>query len=162
MLAGIEKVEGGYLARYHRPLKHSVEEVWAALTANDKLEKWMPNLEVTDLQEGGTITFNMNDGTGSSFGMKIRDFEELAVLEYEWGDGWVRFEITPKPEGCLLILKEFIPELTDHTSKDLAGWHVCLDVFAALLEGRVMDFPKGDWEKRHDEYLIVVNEMKHE
>lgn len=160
MLAVIEKVEGGYIARYNRPLKHSVEKVWAALTENDKLEKWMPNLEVVHLQQGGTITFNMNDGTGSSFGMNIRDFKEHAVLEYEWGDGWVRFELSSKSDGCLLVLKEFIPELTDHTSKDLAGWHVCLDVFSALLEGRFMDFPKGDWEKWHDKYVDAVDKMK--
>ena len=36
MLAVIEKVEGGNIARFERLLKHSVEQVWAALTENDK------------------------------------------------------------------------------------------------------------------------------
>jgi hypothetical protein len=36
MLASIQKVEGGYVARFDRPFKHSVEKVWAALTENDK------------------------------------------------------------------------------------------------------------------------------
>jgi uncharacterized protein YndB with AHSA1/START domain len=161
MLAVIEKVEGGYIARYDRPLKHSVEKVWAALTQNEKLGKWMPNLHVEDLRSGGTIKFNMNDGTGASFDIKIRECKENEVLEYDWGDGWVRFEFSPKPEGCLLVLKEFIPTLNDHTSKDLAGWHVCLDVLADLLRGHDhKEFPRGNWEKWHKEYVTSVNQAK--
>lgn len=160
MLAVLEKVEGGYIASFHRPLNHSIEKVWSALTENGKLEKWMSNLEVQDLRKGGTIQFNMNDGSNSSFGMKIRDFKEKEVLEYEWGEGWVRFELKPTPEGCLLVLKEFIPSLSDHTSKDLAGWHVCLDIFKELLQGNEMAFPKGQWEKCHDKYQEKVGQMK--
>ncbi|RFU62405.1 SRPBCC family protein [Peribacillus glennii] len=160
MLAVIEKADnGGYFARFERPLKHSVEKVWAALTENDKLEKWMPNLQVDDLRKGGTIKFDMKDGSGTFIDMKILDFEEYSVLEYEWGNDRVRFELYPQPDGCLLVLKEYINTLTDHTSKDLAGWHVCLDAFSALLEGRFMDFPKAEWEKWHDKYAASVKQM---
>jgi uncharacterized protein YndB with AHSA1/START domain len=34
MLASIQKVESGYVARFDRLLNHSVEKVWAALTEN--------------------------------------------------------------------------------------------------------------------------------
>jgi uncharacterized protein YndB with AHSA1/START domain len=160
MLAVIEKVEGGHIARYDRPLKHSVEKVWAAITQNDKLGKWMPNLQVVDLRNGGTIKFNMNDGTGSTFDIKIRDYKENEVLEYEWGDGWVRFELYPKPEGCLLVLKEFISTINDHTSKDLAGWHVCLDIMLDLLNGHYYsEFPKENWEKWYQKYVIYVKQL---
>ena len=53
MLAVIEKVEGGNIARFERLLKHSVEQVWAVLTENDKLEKWMSNLEIEELRKKG-------------------------------------------------------------------------------------------------------------
>jgi uncharacterized protein YndB with AHSA1/START domain len=160
MLAVIEKVEDGHIARYDRPLKHSVEKVWAAITQNDKLGKWMPNLQVVDLRNGGTIKFNMNDGTGSTFDIKIRDYKENEVLEYEWGDGWVRFELYPKPEGCLLVLKEFISTINDHTSKDLAGWHVCLDAMIDLLNGHYYaEFPKENWEKWYQKYVISVKQL---
>ncbi|MFC7392735.1 SRPBCC family protein [Scopulibacillus cellulosilyticus] len=160
MLAVIEKAERGYIARFERPLHHSAEEVWAALTENDKLAKWMPNLQVTDLRKGGTIKFNMNDGTGAFFDIKITDFEQYSVLEYEWGEGRVRFELYAEPDGCLLVLKEFINSLNDHTSKDLAGWHVCLDMLRALMDGRPMDFPKEDWENWYEQYRAAVNEIK--
>ncbi|MBM7585409.1 uncharacterized protein YndB with AHSA1/START domain [Bacillus pakistanensis] len=159
MLAVVEMVKGGYIATYNRPLHHSVENVWVTLTENGNLEKWMSNLQVVDLREGGTIKFNMNDGTGKSFDIAIMDFKEMAYLQFEWGEGWVRFELFPKDDDCLLVLKEFIPSLSDHTSVDLAGWHVCLDMFSALLEGQQMDFPKGEWENYHGKYVRIVNQF---
>lgn len=41
-------------ARFERLLNHSAEKVWAAITENDKLEKWMPNLEVKELQDSAS------------------------------------------------------------------------------------------------------------
>lgn len=160
MLAEVEKVEGGYIARFDRPLNHSMEKVWEALTENEKLDKWFPNLQVEELRKGGTIKFNMNDGTGSSFDIKIINFEKYSVLEYEWGDDWVRFELYPKKDGCLLVLKEFISTLSDHTSKDLSGWHVCLDILSTLLNDYYMDFPKGGWEKWHEKYNNKIQKIE--
>jgi uncharacterized protein YndB with AHSA1/START domain len=159
MLAVVEQKEDGYIATYNRPLNHSVEKVWATLTQNDKLQKWMPNLEIVDLRKGGTIKFNMNDGTGNSFDISILEFEKQSYLQYEWGEGWVRFELSPKDNGCLLVLKEYIPTLSDHTPKDLSGWHVCLIMFSAVLEGKYMEFPKGEWEKWYEKYIKVINQL---
>lgn len=160
MLAVVEKFEDGYIATYNRPLNHSVDKVWSALTENAKLEKWMSNLQVIDLRKGGTIKFNMNDGTGKSLDISILEYKELSYLQYEWGEGWVRFELYPKVDGCLLIIKEYIPTLSDHTSKDLAGWHVCLDMFSTLLDGQYMDFPMDEWEKWHEKYINVIRQIE--
>lgn len=161
MLAVLKKNESGYIARFERSLNHSATEVWEALTENGKLRKWMPNLQVEDLSKGGVIKFNMNDGTGSSFDIKIRDYKQNKVLEYEWGDGWVNFEISPKSDGCELVLNEFIPTVNDHTPKDLAGWHVCLDLLVHLLRGHYYDeFPKEDWEKWYEKYVVSVDQIK--
>ncbi|MGC4378462.1 SRPBCC family protein [Fictibacillus sp. Mic-4] len=160
MLATIEKVEDGYIARFERLFEHPVEQVWAALTENEILEKWMPNLQVKDLRKGGTIHFDMKDGSGTLIDMEILDFKPLSVLEFIWGADRVRFELSEKPDGCLLVLNEWIGTLTDHTPKDLAGWHVCLDVLKALLNGHVMDFPKGEWEEWHKKYVMTINRIQ--
>ncbi|TCP29026.1 activator of Hsp90 ATPase-like protein [Scopulibacillus darangshiensis] len=120
----------------------------------------MSNLEVVDLGSGGTIKFNMNDGTGESFDIKITDFKKGSILEFDWGDGRVRFELHPESDGCLLVLKEFINTLNDHTSKDLAGWHVCLDMLSALLNGSPMNFPKEEWKKWHEQYADKIEAIK--
>jgi hypothetical protein len=92
---------------------------------------------------------------------KRRDhkIQESAVLDFEWGDGWVRFEVSPEKDGCSLVLKESITPVNDHTSKDLAGWHICLDMFSDLLDGHHQDFPMDEWEKRHKEYTAAVKRM---
>lgn len=158
MLAVIEKVEGGYIARYDRPLKHSVEKVWSALTDDAKLAKWMRNLKAGDLRKGGTMKFDMMDGS-PYIDMEILDYEPFKVLEFAWGADRVRFELYPKPEGCLLVLKEFINEVTDHTPKDLAGWHVCLYLMSEMFEERYIDdFPMGEWEAWYSKYKEALGQ----
>jgi uncharacterized protein YndB with AHSA1/START domain len=154
MLAVIQKVEHGYIARFERRLKHPVEKVWALLTENEKLAKWFSELSVDDLREGGIIKFDMQDGSFEK--MTITELKLYSVLEYTWGDDSVRFELHPNSEGCLLVLKEKINKMTSHTSRDLAGWHVCLDVIQALLDGRTLESRDEEWKKWHEKYVEAV------
>ncbi|GAB2567732.1 SRPBCC family protein [Gracilibacillus alcaliphilus] len=160
MLAVLEKTKESYTAVYQRPLAASVQAVWSVLTENDQLQHWMPNLEVADLRKGGTIKFHMNDGTGEAFDIAILDFKEFVYLQFEWGEGSVRFELTPQAEGCLLRLTEYLPFLNDHTPKDLAGWHVCLDMFQSVLKGEHMDFPEKEWAIWYEKYMQVLQHYR--
>ncbi len=151
MLAHIEKVKNGYSARFERHLHHSVEEVWSWLTENDKLAKWFIELSVEDLREGGIIKFDMQNGSFEE--MKILELNMYSVLEYTWGDDMVRFELNSKPEGCQLVLIEKIKKVTDHTPRDLAGWHVCLDVIQALMDGKPPGLRSEEWTKWYERYV---------
>jgi uncharacterized protein YndB with AHSA1/START domain len=155
LLAVIQKVENGYIARFERHLKHSVEKVWSSLTENDKLAKWFPELQVNDLREGGTIKFETQDGTFVDE-IQITELKKYSVLEYTWWGDSVRFEIYPEPEGCLLVLIRKINTMTDHTPKDLAGWHVCLDVIHALLDGTTIESRENEWKKWYEQYVRAV------
>lgn len=157
MLATIQKRENVYLAIFARQFNHSVEEVWSMLTDNDKLPQWFPELRVEDLRHGGNIKFNMPDG--SQIDMSITDFRKLSILEYTWGEDLVRFELFPEAGGTHLILTETIHKITDHTPKDLAGWHVCLDVIAALLVGRKVESRKEEWKKWHEKYVVAIENI---
>ncbi|WP_103110827.1 SRPBCC family protein [Brevibacillus reuszeri] len=154
MLAGIQKTDEGFTARFDRHLKHSVESVWAYLTENEKLATWFSELSVDDLREGGSIKFDMQDGTFEE--MMITALETCSVLEYTWGEDLVHFELYPEAEGCLLVLKEYITKLTSHTPRDLAGWHVCLDVIAALLDEREIPSRQEEWKKWYEQYVKAV------
>ncbi len=157
MLAVITRTESGTLARFERRLKHPPEKVWAMLTVNEKLADWFSELRVQDLREGGTLTFDMGDGTFEE--MKITEVKPYAVFEYTWGDDLVRFELSPLPEdGCLLVLKEFIREVNPHTPKDLAGWDVCLDVIAALLDGVPIGNRKDIWAPKYEAYKRTLED----
>ncbi|MFF2889347.1 SRPBCC family protein [Paenibacillus sp. NPDC057967] len=154
MLAVLRQVQGEYKARFERQLNHPVAKVWAMLTDNEQLKKWFSELHVDDLREGGVIKFDMQDGTFEE--MAILELKDQSVLAYTWGEDQVRFELYPEAEGCRLVLVEKIHVLTDHTPKDLAGWHVCLDVIEALLEEKMIESRESVWEKRYKEYSQLV------
>lgn len=154
MLAQLQKNGDGYIARFERLLHHPAEQAWAWLTDNDKLPQWFPELRAESLREGGAMKFDMQDGTFEE--MPILELKHGSLLEYTWGNDIVRFELTPLPDGCRLVLIEKIRELTNHTPKDLAGWHVCLDVVEALMDGRVLPERMEEWKKRYEAYAEAV------
>ncbi|MEH7178721.1 SRPBCC family protein [Neobacillus vireti] len=156
MIARIEKVENGYSAIYKRHLKHSVAEVWSYLTDNEKLPKWFSELRVDELREGGVIKFDMGDGTFEE--LTILELKLHSVLEFTWWPDTVRFELSEEPDGCSLVLIEKINNLTDHTPRDLAGWHVCLDVISALLDGRTIE-RKDEWEIWYEKYVKEIEKV---
>ncbi|MFC0271738.1 SRPBCC family protein [Metabacillus herbersteinensis] len=155
MLASIEKVENGYIARFERHLKHSVETVWSWLTENEKLAQWFSELRVDELSKGGFYKFDMQDGSFEE--LEIIEFKMYDILEFMWsGEDSVRFELYQESGGCKLVLKEKIEVITDHTPKDLAGWHVCLDVINALMDGKTIDFREDDWKEWNEKYILAV------
>lgn len=157
MLAVIQQIENGYIARFDRHLKHSVEKVWSSLTENDKLTKWFSELRVDDLREGGIIKFDMQDGTFEE--LEIIELKICSVLEYTWGEDIVRFELYPEPEGCRLVLIEKIKKITNHTPKDIAGWDVCLDVIEALLDSRTIESRMDIWKIKYEKYVQVMENL---
>jgi len=154
MLADIQKSGNGYKATMERELNHSAAEVWAYLTVNEKLKQWFSELSVEELRAGGAIKFDM--GNGSFEEMTIVEVEPFSVLEYTWDQDQVRFELYPAEDGCRLLFIEKLSQLTDHTPRDLAGWHVCLDVIAALLDGRTIESRKSEWEKWYEQYREAI------
>lgn len=45
---------------------------------------------------------------------------------------------------------------TTHTPRDLAGWHICLDVFQALLDGTPMESRGGEWDEWYNSYKNAI------
>lgn len=118
----------------------------------------MSNLQIESLKTGGIIKFDMMDG--SFINIDILECQVNAVLEFTWDKDRVRFEIHKEENGTLLLLKEYIHELTDHTPKDIAGWHICLDLFSSVLEGEDKEFSKDEWQQWFEIYKDKVLEVR--
>ena len=157
MLADLKQMKDGYVARFERYFMHPVEKVWSLLTENDKLQKWFSELQIDELREGGIIKFAMQDGTFKE--LKIIELRVLSVLEFTWGEDQVRFELNPESNGCRLVLIEKLKKLTGHTPKDLAGWHVCLNVIKSLLDEQTIGSRETDWEQWYKEYTQYLDRM---
>ena len=156
MIATIQKENDIYTARYERHLHHSVEAVWSMLTENEKLQQWFTELQIVDLRKGGLIKFDMQDGT--FIDMQILDYEPLKVLAFEWDKDIARFELSSVSGGCQLTFIETITSITEHTPRDLAGWHVCLDVIEALLDDRSIN-RKDEWEVWYVKYKELLDKL---
>lgn len=156
MIATIQKENGNYIARYERQFHHSVEAVWAMLTDNTKLKQWFDELKIVDLRKGGLMKFDMQDGT--FIDMEILDFEPLRTLAFEWDADIARFELSPTADSCQLIFQETITTITEHTPRDLAGWHVCLDVIKALLDGDSIT-REDEWKVWFEKYKELLKDL---
>lgn len=159
MLAKIYKSGTSYTAEYERVYDEPSEKVWTSLISNEKFKFWMEHLEITDLRKGGNINFHYNDGSGNLEKIMITDYVEGKVLQFEWGEDTVRFEITPADTGSQLIMKQILTTITDHTPKDLAGWHVCLLGFSDIVTGETNLLPNDEWEKWYVEYKLLVEHL---
>lgn len=155
MIAELESVPNGVLARFERLWQHDVRKVWSFITENDKLPGWFSELRIEDLREGGLVKFDMGDGTYEE--MRITHLEPFSVLAYTWGEDEVRFELRAVAEGCQLVFIETIHTMTSHTPRDLAGWHVCLDAIGALLEDRTLESRKDEWKSWYERYQEHVD-----
>lgn len=154
MIAKIERFENGYLAYFERQLNHNVGAVWAMLTENAQLARWFEELQVGELRQGGFMKFNMPEVIEQN--LEIFEFISLSVLEFDWFGDVIRFELHPNEDGCVLILKEKLNSVTEQTKKDIAGWHVCLGVIQALLDGNPIQRDE-EWKKWYGKYAEKID-----
>ncbi|MNJ31584.1 hypothetical protein D3C77_262250 [compost metagenome] len=68
----------------------------------------------------------------------------------------MRFELYPEAEGCGLVFIEKLGQITDHTPKDLAGWHVCLDVIQKLMDGQTIEERYEEWKIWYEKYTQIL------
>lgn len=157
MRAEVTQLDAGYKAVFDRVLNHGTEDVWNMLTDNEMLQQWFDELRLGRSGKGGKMIFDM--GNGETEELEITDFEEGRVLAFEWWDDRVRFEVEPQDSGnSQLRLIETIQRITPQTAKDLAGWHVCLDVIEAILNGEEIDRDQ-EWQQWHEEYKRLLSSM---
>lgn len=157
MRAEITQLDEGYKAVFERQFEHGAAEVWSMLVDNAWLQQWFDELRMRESGKGGNMIFDM--GNGETEELAITDFEEGRILAFEWWDDHVRFEVERGTgENSKLRLIETIQRITPQTAKDLAGWHVCLGVIEAILNGENID-RDHEWQQWHEEYKRLLSSM---
>ncbi|WP_372869016.1 SRPBCC domain-containing protein [Planomicrobium okeanokoites] len=157
MRAEITQMAKGYKAVFERELAYGSDKVWSMLADNSRLKLWFDELRIAEAGEDGKMVFDMGEGNNEE--LAITDYEEGRVLAFEWWDDHVRFEVSEEDSGkARLRLVETIDRITPQTAKDLAGWHVCLDVIEAILDGEEINRDEG-WQHWHEEYKRLLDSM---
>lgn len=145
-----------YTAEFYRKLDHPRSKVWEMLTENQKLHQWFKEMTFEKHGENGSYLFDM--GEGQTERLSLTQYEKDSVMAFNWWKDHVRFELRDENGGTGLLLIETIPVITDQTVKDLAGWHVCLDNIANLMDGKKVEGMES-WKLWHAEYKRLLDSM---
>ncbi len=142
-----------------RELRHSPETVWQALTDPAQLREWAPFDADGSLGTVGATVKLITVGAPTPHVTEttVTRAEAPRVLVYTWGGNDMRWELEAIGVGTRLTLWTSIDRR--FISMGAAGWHVCFDVLAHLLDetpiGRIVgpDAMKvRGWQRLHGEY----------
>ena len=118
-----------------RELRYSPEKVWQALTDPAHLREWAPFDADGSLGTAGATVKLTTVAAPKPHVTETKVTQAVApeVLEYNWGDHNMRWELEAFGGGTRLTLwtnigRRFI-------SMGAAGWHICFDVLDHLLSG---------------------------
>jgi uncharacterized protein YndB with AHSA1/START domain len=156
--AHIEKDGDRWTLVLVRELRHPPEKVWQALTDSAHLREWAPFEADGNLSTVGSkvklTTVAAPKPQVSETTVTRADAPE--VLEYNWGDHDMRWELEPLDGGTRLTLWTNIGHR--FIAMGAAGWHICFDVLDRLLSGTPLgrivgpEAMKVGWQRLHAEY----------
>jgi uncharacterized protein YndB with AHSA1/START domain len=149
---GVIRTDQGHpRVSFERVLNAAIDSVWAMLTTEDGLEKWLAPASV-ELRIGGAMDIDF--GEEESVGGEIIDLEPGRVLEYHWRfsgepDSIIRFEldVVDDEQTRLRLDHRLLPE--DQAVGYGAGWHAHLDQLGLV----VATDDRIDWMERFNELL---------
>ncbi|TDD67146.1 SRPBCC family protein [Actinomadura rubrisoli] len=151
--------DGRALMRFERRLRHPAERVWRALTDPAELSAWLADADL-EPRAGGKFELRWlnagDDGERAVARGTVSAFDPPRLLELDSDiHGRLRWELTPTPEGTLLVFTSDNRMPPEYLARTLAGWHVHLDYLADALEGRRVDWARWTtegWQVHHDRY----------
>ena len=118
-----------------RQLRHSPEKVWQALIDPAHLREWAPFDADGSLGAAGNTVKLTTVGAPTLHvtETKVTRADAPEVLEYNWGDLSMRWELEASGGGTRLTLWTNIGRR--FMAMGAAGWHICFDVLDRLLSG---------------------------
>ena len=141
-----------------RELRHPPTKVWEALTDPAHLREWAPFDADRSLASVGAVRLStVGTPTPVISETRVTRADAPKLLEYQWGDGDMRWQLEPLDAGTRLTLWHNIDRR--FISWGAAGWHICFDVLDRLLAGEpigrivgpeVMKF--DGWQRLTTEY----------
>ncbi len=142
-----------------RQLRHAPDRVWTALTEPEHLKEWAPFDADKSLATAGARVTLTTAGAPSSYVSEtvVIRADAPRVLQFNWGDREVRWELEAVAGGTRLTLWNNIDR--NFIAMGAAGWHVCLDVLDRWVAGKPIGRIVGPdamkflgWQRLHAEY----------
>ncbi len=152
----LTEVAGRWVLTMIRELPHSVDRVWQKLTEPDQLATWSPVVPDRPLISIGPAT-SRETPQDQSVDAEVLVSDPPHELVHRWRGHLLRWTLTATPTGSRLTLEHTFDERTER-GMYAAGWHICLAVLAAVLDGhavgRVVGSRANDygWSALRDRY----------
>lgn len=140
-----------------REMRHPPGQVWQALTDPAQLKEWAPFDADRNLSAVGSVRLStVGAPTSVVSESRVIRADAPTLLEYQWGDNEMRWQLEPLGGGTRLTLWHKIgPRFI---SMGAAGWHICLDVMDRWIGGQPIgrivgaDAMKFEWPRLNVEY----------
>lgn len=134
-LAHIEKDGEKWTLVVVRELRHSPEKVWQAITDPAHLREWAPfDADGSLATAGSTVKLTTVGAPGPHITeTTVVRAEAPSLLEYSWGDQYLRWRLEPLADGTRLTLWHNIDRR--FIAWGAAGWQICFDVLDRELAG---------------------------
>ena len=143
----ILKKEGPlYVLMVERQLGQPREKVWRVVTERDLLK------------EGAQLKFNFLHGEGDGLPEEelrgeVLVNDEPRLLEFRWGEHYLKYELVPDGDGCLFRLSESFED-PSWGARNAAGWEMCLESLQLVVEGAaVAKFAADVWTTKFKRYV---------
>ncbi len=141
-MATLLEADGKTGLRFVRTLAHPPEKVWRAITESEHLRHWLPCDIVGERATGATVelpfwsehveAYDIEEPTLTG---EIRVWDPPHVFEWTWDTDHLRWELTPDGDGTVLTFTTWFGEPDRAGVANAgAGYHVCLDQLAELLD----------------------------
>ena len=153
--------------QFVRTLAHPIDRVWRAVTERDHLRSWMPCDLVGERREGAALQLPFWPEVLERHGFEdphltgtIRVWQPPTVFEWTWDTDVVRFDLAPEGHRTVLTLTTWLSGKDAGTARTAAGYHVCLDHLAQLLDTgsapSVSETDPSALEARYDDVVAAA------
>ena len=140
------------------------EAVWHLLTEPEHLQQWAPFAADRDLSTVGRCVLRMLGAHGEARAdlpsvVFVADFP--ALLEHSWASDMLTWHLTTVSAATRLTLHQTLAG-ESMASAIAAGWHLCLDVAASILDGhptapvRGLAATEHGWVQLNERYAVAL------
>ncbi len=134
--------------RLERDLPDPPEVVWRALTEREQLQAWFPCDVIVaggEWRVGAALSFPFPpEVIEMTLSGEVLECDPPHRLAYTWGEEALRFELSAREGGTLLVMVDELP--AGAAARNAAGWESCLDKLAGL------EPAEDAWKQHFDRY----------
>jgi uncharacterized protein YndB with AHSA1/START domain len=164
-MATLLEADGGVALRFVRHLAHPAEKVWRAITESEHLSHWFPADIVGERVSGAAIELRFwpehieaYDIEDPSLPGEILVWDPPRRFEWRWDTDVLRFDLAESEGGTTLTFTTWLGDNGHPDRQQAAGYHVCFDQLAELLDTgtvarRLVDVEVEPVQQRYAEML---------